>query len=350
MTLAGVAMNPGSNGPPVVRPSDPERPVASWTVPAPPPARRAGARWPAPTSVPMSAMPMRVVRPWTASSRTALRPRETGSVTLALLPMCLVLLLFSVAAIDVGAVVASRAMAQTAADLAALAALVPADRLPRQAAAAVAEANGAHLTECGCDTGSAVVTVERAIRLPVLGRVVRVPARARAIVPIEPLFPPDSLPRHASDATPGGPHRGLPAGRRATARTLLANPRLTLTAQARADLARGVVDERLIALLGEITRRHRVAVSVFRTGHSRYVAGTRVVSKHTYGRAADIYMVDGGLVRPGHGPSLRLVSWLASLGRPLRPSEVGSPFPSFSPLPGHFSDRAHVDHVHVAVG
>jgi hypothetical protein len=264
-------------------------------------------------------------------------------VTLLVLCMWMILLILSVASVDAGIVVAARAKAQAAADLAALGALVPSRQVPHQAASEIAEANGARLRSCDCDVVSALVLVERAVRLPFLGRTIRIPARARAIVPTEPLFP-LPVPPIASP-----PVMGSDAGR-AGVPALLANPRLDLAPNARADLAGGVIDERLVWLLGEIVARHRVAVSVFRTGHSRYVAGTQVVSKHTHGRAMDIYMVDGGLVRRGHQPSLRLVAWLASLNGPMRPSEVGSPFASFERLPGHFSNSAHLDHIHVAVG
>src|SRR5207244_2308835 len=67
---------------------------------------------------------------------------------------------------------------------------------------------------------------------------------------------------------------------------LLNNPRLVLTARARSDLASGAVDPRLTALLGALTNSHTVAVSVFKTGHTEYVAGTDRVSNHFSGRAA----------------------------------------------------------------
>jgi secretion/DNA translocation related TadE-like protein len=264
-------------------------------------------------------------------------------VTLLVLSMWMILLILSIASIDAGIVVAARAKTQAAADLAALAALVPSYQLPHQVASDVAEANGARLESCACDPQSSLVSVERSVRLPFLGRTIRIPAHARAIVPTEPLFPrpvpPIALP--PGEATAVG---------RVSIGALLANARLELSPNARADLSAGALDERLVWLLSEIVARHRVAVSVFRTGHSRYVAGTRVVSKHIYGRAMDIFMVDGGLVRPGHQPSVRLVAWLASLSGPPRPSEVGSPFASFERLPGHFSNSAHLDHIHVAVG
>jgi secretion/DNA translocation related TadE-like protein len=271
----------------------------------------------------------------------AAAPPEAGAATVVALALALVIVLAAVAAIDIGALVVARSGAQTAADLAALAALTPGGRLPSQAAASLAGANGARLVACACRVQEAVVEVERAVRLLPAGPSVRLPARARAVLPARPLWPPA---RGAGrTTTPVDP-------RAAGVRALLGDPMLELTPNARRDLASGLVDGRLRALLAAILRRHRVAVSVFRTGHSRLVAGTSVVSEHTHGRAMDVFKVDGELVRPGHAPSLALVSWLAGLSGPVRPSEVGSPFPSFEDSEGHFSDGAHLDHVHIAVG
>ena len=149
---------------------------------------------------------------------------------------------------------------------------------------------------------------------------------------------------------PGPPGRRSPHRPPAptTARALLANPRLQLTANARHDLAAGVVDQRLVAVLGRLLVHHRLAVSVFKTGHSKYVAGTNRISRHFSGRAADIWQVDGHLVRSGDSSSRQVVAELAAM-RP-RPTEVGSPFAEYAPLPGFFTDAAHQDHIHVGVG
>ena len=137
----------------------------------------------------------------------------------------------------------------------------------------------------------------------------------------------------------------------ASASALLENRRLALTAQARRDLAVGRVDPQLRRLLAVVLARHRVSVSVIRGGHSRYVAGTRRISKHTRAKAVDIWAVDGGRVSPGHRQSRRLVAWLLTLPKPQRPAEIGSPFGQFDRGPGDgvFTDAAHQDHLHLAV-
>jgi hypothetical protein len=53
------------------------------------------------------------------------------------------------------------------------------------------------------------------------------------------------------------------------------------------------LDRRVRVLLVAIANRHHVRVSCIRTGHSRFVAGTRRVSNHTVWRAVDVDQVDG---------------------------------------------------------
>lgn len=247
-----------------------------------------------------------------------------------------------IAAVDVGLLVVGRASAQAAADLAALGSLTASVEPPRQVAREIAAANGARLASCTCAVDETLVTVARPVRLLPTGLLVEVRARARAELPSVPLYP-YGLP-------PGGAVAAAPPSGSTTAAALLHNPRLTLSPNARADLERGLVDPRLMDLLGGLLQRHTLAVSVFRSGHSRFVAGTRTTSLHATGRGVDIHVVDGGPVAPGHAPSLAVVAALDQLTGPRRPVEVGSPFPQFTRSPGHFSDRAHRDHIHIGVG
>jgi hypothetical protein len=84
------------------------------------------------------------------------------------------------------------------------------------------------------------------------------------------------------------------------------------------------------------------------TGHSRYVKGTTRVSNHTLWRAVDIDRVDGQPVSAASPAASALVGWLDGLQGPLRPTEIGSPFPL-----GHrpyFSDDGHQGHIHIGYG
>jgi uncharacterized membrane protein len=92
------------------------------------------------------------------------------------------LLLAGLLAVDVGALAATRAAAQTAADMAALAALTPGGGPAAANAAAVAAGNGAELVRCDCSAMEAVVTVRRRVVLVPTGLSVGVTARARAVL------------------------------------------------------------------------------------------------------------------------------------------------------------------------
>lgn len=119
---------------------------------------------------------------------------ERGGATLIGLGLAGLILLVGVVAVDVGGLVAARAAAQTAADMAALAVLTPrggpvvppAARFGEARAADIAAANGAELVACDCSAVQAVVTVRRRVRLAPGTLTVAVTARARAVVAAPP--------------------------------------------------------------------------------------------------------------------------------------------------------------------
>ena len=126
---------------------------------------------------------------------------------------------------------------------------------------------------------------------------------------------------------------------------LLANPKLELPDAARADLASGRVDPRMVSVLTELTKEHRVKLSVIMTGHDQFTSGGSV-SNHFVGRGIDIAAVDGEIVRPSSIASRELSEALADLPESIRPTEVGTPWSINAP--GFFTDGAHQDHLHVA--
>lgn len=135
----------------------------------------------------------------------------------------------------------------------------------------------------------------------------------------------------------------------AEAAGLLASPQLVLTDLARGDIESGMVDPRVLRILAEASRSHTISVSVIQAGHSPFVEGTTRYSNHLFGRAVDIYMVDGEGVSPMSSSARALVMWLLSLEGPDRPEEVGHPFPDLAG-PGSFSDDSHLDHLHIGFG
>jgi hypothetical protein len=134
-----------------------------------------------------------------------------------------------------------------------------------------------------------------------------------------------------------------------SARALTHNRRLTTTTahgcDPRADLASGRLDPRVTTLLATITTRSTIRVSCIRTGHSHYVKGTRRVSNHTVWRAVDLDQVNGHPVHRGNQAARSLTLWLGRLPPPLRPAEVGSPWPLGGRL--YFSDAGHQGHLHI---
>lgn len=135
----------------------------------------------------------------------------------------------------------------------------------------------------------------------------------------------------------------------AQAASLLLSSNLVLTDLARGDVESGRADPRVLQVLVGASQIHTIAVSVIQSGHSPFVEGTSRFSNHLYGRAVDIYMVDGQGVSPMNPAARALVVWLLSLEGPDRPSEVGHPFPDLVGT-GSFSDDSHLDHLHVGFG
>ena len=118
-----------------------------------------------------------------------------------------------------------------------------------------------------------------------------------------------------------------------------------LDADAQKDIGDGAVDPRMLAVLDKLTEKHKIELSVIKTGHDQFTSGGSV-SNHFVGRGIDIARVDGEIVNPGSTAARELATEIAALTGDLRPTEVGTPFPIGAP--GFFTDGAHQDHIHVA--
>jgi cell wall-associated NlpC family hydrolase/soluble lytic murein transglycosylase-like protein len=156
----------------------------------------------------------------------------------------------------------------------------------------------------------------------------------------------------AEPAVPAGPppdpsHFGLDGKGGALtpeAAALLENPNLTFDEVGVADLKAGKIDPRIVALLGKLGQEHEITVSCMCSDHDRFTAGGSI-SNHSLGRGADIAAIDGEIVRPDSPAARELVAELLEIDASIRPDEVGSPFQIGAP--GHFTDSAHQDHLHV---
>jgi len=132
------------------------------------------------------------------------------------------------------------------------------------------------------------------------------------------------------------------------AAAVLNNPNITLCPGCRKDLIDGVIDQRVIDFLAWAAQRHSIAVSVLKTGHNQFVAGTNRVSNHWEGRGADIATVDGQDVRPSCGVCRSFAEEVVPLGEG-RPDEMGLPWADMAGAGGWnvFSDGDHQDHIHI---
>lgn len=138
---------------------------------------------------------------------------------------------------------------------------------------------------------------------------------------------------------------------------VVSHPGLVLSPSARADLASGRIDRRLVSVLALAAARFEVAVGVIRTGHDQCVGGgSRAerprcrVSHHWHGRGVDLVAVGGRAVGVGNAEARALVEMLRRLPADLRPDEIGVPWAALDPLPGVFSDAAHRSHLHLGWG
>jgi hypothetical protein len=153
----------------------------------------------------------------------------------------------------------------------------------------------------------------------------------------------------ANTSNPASPSASHPAGGSPVSSGLRPPAGLTFTDGAgcrpAGDYASSRLDRRVRVLLVAIAKRHRVRVSCIRTGHSRFVAGTRRISNHTVWRAVDVDQVDGHPVSASNTAARELALWIGRSRAGVQPSEVGSPW-DFEPRPW-FTDPGHQDHLHV---
>ena len=157
----------------------------------------------------------------------------------------------------------------------------------------------------------------------------------------------------------------------AGAKGLLENPNFGATPQAARDLEAGVVNGRLVATLRAVTEEHRVCVEAFKEGHyfepgvpdgpripEGYGEAGGLPNTHYFGRAADLYWVDG---KPVEGNAtdpavLDVGRILAEIPARRRPDQIIGP-PAWANSLGYGRERGwvlardqlelHEDHLHL---
>jgi hypothetical protein len=168
------------------------------------------------------------------------------------------------------------------------------------------------------------------------------------------------------------PSKGVNTGPGGTeVRKLLESQNFGATPQAVRDLERGVVDQRLIAALRVLTRGHRICVQTFKEGHyflpgvpdgpripEGYGEAGGLPNTHYFGRAADVWWVDGKPVE-GNATSpgiLEVGKILASIPPERRPDQIIGP-PRWAKALGYGRNKGwvrapdqlelHRDHIHI---
>ena len=130
------------------------------------------------------------------------------------------------------------------------------------------------------------------------------------------------------------------------AKSVLANERIRLTDSARADVTAGQIHDSVLGALDTLAKQHVLDVSVLRSGHPLLVFGTDRPSDHPYGRAADIWAIDGSAVVDPANRDL-VISFMKEAAA-TGPWQVGGPVDLDGPDgQQYFSDNTHHDHVHM---
>ena len=121
---------------------------------------------------------------------------------------------------------------------------------------------------------------------------------------------------------------------------LLEDPNFGASSQATEDLEAGIVDPRIVEALKAITAEHEICVDAFKEGHyfiegvedtpmipDGYGEAGGLPNTHYFGRAADIWNVDGKPVEGnGDDPDVQDVGWiLAGLPPEERPDQIIGP-------------------------
>lgn len=139
---------------------------------------------------------------------------------------------------------------------------------------------------------------------------------------------------------------GYLPSQRLAALAVLNHPDLALRPEAAGDVQAGRVDARVLTVLLVLATSHRLdQVGPLITGHAYLVEGTNHPSNHAFGRAADLPMVDGVAVSAANPAALQVAEEIAALPPPLRPDELGCPWPLTVPQARTFT-KGHSTHIH----
>lgn len=135
----------------------------------------------------------------------------------------------------------------------------------------------------------------------------------------------------------------------AEALAVVNDPRIEMPDSARWDIFSGQISDKLLRLMARLADITPYGVVTLSEGHPYEVFGTDRQSDHTRGRAVDIYRIGENLVidEQAQGTATyEVVRWLYDQPEL---SQVGSPWDIDGSDRRSFTDRVHLDHLHVAV-
>ena len=164
---------------------------------------------------------------------------------------------------------------------------------------------------------------------------------------------------------------GVAEGVNGEAKELLETRNFEASPKAIGDLEAGVVDERLVAALQAVTEEHRICVDAFKEGHyflpgvpdgpfipDSYGNAGGLPNSHYYGRAVDVYRVNGKPIR-GNGTDpdvLDIGELISGIPPQERPDQIIGP-ESWAKTLGRSSEegwildedqlKLHEDHIHI---
>jgi hypothetical protein len=135
---------------------------------------------------------------------------------------------------------------------------------------------------------------------------------------------------------------------------VLKNNRISLTNHTRNDLESGFtqlsyrhIDRRVCEALNWAAKTHTIGVSSLGSDHSLRVNGKTSYSNHIFGRAADIYIVDGSPVSSGNHGAQRLATAFSKRTGKHRPDELGQPWWNGTRHGIRVFTKDHGDHIHI---
>lgn len=143
----------------------------------------------------------------------------------------------------------------------------------------------------------------------------------------------------------GGERIAIPDTLPPIAKEVLGHPRIDMPESGQWDIARGLIDERILRILLDLARDREIRVTVLSAGHPLEVFGTNRASNHIKGRAVDVWFIDG-LVAEQQAPTSPLrpvVQQLLDSGV----TELGAPFDIDGARDANFTNTVHRDHLHI---